>query len=85
MTVEMKDKIKPSPVDLLPTIKANYLKAVGQPANFYKLDATKISRVAGNDTYRIVMWIRKGDFGAGVGPSNYVHVDSVGNIVKMES
>ena len=73
------------PDDLLAVIKTNYLAKVGKPSNFLKLDGRKVGRVTGHDAYRLTIWVRKEGTGPGIGPSNYVHVDEQGSIVKMET
>lgn len=74
-----------NPADLLAVIKANYLAEVRKPSNMLKLVGRRVGRVAECDTYRMTMWVRNAATGPGIGPSNYVHVDDQGRIVKMET
>lgn len=73
-------KVDRSDRDLTAIVQKNYVQKIGRPTNFMKMAGSK----TGFRTYRMTMWIRKGDFGAGIGPSHIVTTDENGQILAMK-
>lgn len=63
------------------TVKANYVKKLGKPAEFIKVQCRSIAL----HKYRCNMWVRDPKMGSKIGQSHVVTVDDKGVILSMET